>query len=351
MFYDLNIPWKPSDPHLPQTLAFLHELGYNTIALNHTISGKIPTDLTNPIPTQESLQSTHRATLDPIFKKNNCTILRRITLVLTEISHQNAKLASLASAYDLLALKVTDEKSLTQACGNLECDIITFDLTQRFPFYFFKHQKMLQVAIQAGKRLEICYSTGLMGDAKCRVNLISNATQLIRATKGRGLLMSSGGEGGGGGRMAASAAAGLRGPWDVINLAAVWGLGQERGFEAMSKEPRGIVVRGKLKRTGYRGAVDVIYGGEKPAAAFGKDAKEAAGKGKQKWKQGGQHKKDENQQQGQKRKAEGEVPSSESGEQPMSKRQQKKLAHAARVANGTAGPAATSSGPPAASAG
>lgn len=210
---------------------------------------------------------------------------------------------------------------------------------------------MLQVAIQAGKRLEICYSTGLMGDAKCRVNLISNATQLIRATKGRGLLMSSGGEGGGGGRMAASAAAGLRGPWDVINLAAVWGLGQERGFEAMSKEPRGIVVRGKLKRTGYRGAVDVIYGGEKPAAAFGKDAKEAAGKGKQKWKQGGQHKKDENQQQGQKRKAEGEVPSSESGEQPMSKRQQKKLAHAARVANGTAGPAATSSGPPAASAG
>lgn len=214
---------------------------------------------------------------------------------------------------------------------------------------------MLQVAIGAGKRLEICYSMGLMGDAKCRVNLISNATQLIRATKGRGLLMSSGGEGGGGGgRMAASAAAGLRGPWDVINLAAVWGLGQEKGFEAMSKEPRGIVVRGKLKRTGYRGAVDVIYGGEKPAVAFGKDAKEAAGaagKGKQKWKQGGQHKKDENQQQGQKRKAEGEVPSSESGEQPMSKRQQKKLAHAARVANGTAGPAATSSGPPAASAG
>lgn len=211
---------------------------------------------------------------------------------------------------------------------------------------------MLQVAIQAGKRLEICYSMGLMGDAKCRVNLISNATQLIRATKGRGLLMSSGGEGGGGGgRMAASVAAGLRGPWDVINLAAVWGLGQEKGFEAMSKEPRGIVVRGKLKRTGYRGAVDVIYGGEKPAVAFGKDAKEAAGKGKQKWKQGGQHKKDENQQQGQKRKAEGEVPSSESGEQPMSKRQQKKLAHAARVANGTAGPAATSSGPAAASAG
>lgn len=212
---------------------------------------------------------------------------------------------------------------------------------------------MLQVAIGAGKRLEICYSMGLMGDAKFRVNLISNATQLIRATKGRGLLMSSGGEGGGA-RMAASAAAGLRGPWDVINLAAVWGLGQEKGFEAMSKEPRGIVVRGKLKRTGYRGAVDVIYGGEKPAVAFGKDAKEAAGaagKGKQKWKQGGQQKKDENQQQGLKRKAEGEVPSSENGEQPMSKRQQKKLAHAARVANGTAGPAATSSGPAAASAG
>lgn len=92
-----------------------------------------------------------------------------------------------------------------------------------------------------------------MGDANARRNVISNATQLIRASRGRGLIMCSESKAG---------AVGLRGPWDAINLAAVWGLGQEKGYEGMSKETRGVVVRAKLKRTGYRGAVDVVYGGE-----------------------------------------------------------------------------------------
>lgn len=94
-----------------------------------------------------------------------------------------------------------------------------------------------------------------MGDGQGRRNLISNATQLIRATRGgRGLIISS----------EAKVAAACRGPWDAINLAAVWGLGQERGYEAMSKEARAVVVAAQLKRTSYRGVVNVVYGGEKP---------------------------------------------------------------------------------------
>jgi ribonuclease P/MRP protein subunit RPP1 len=57
---------------------------------------------------------------------------------------------------------------------------------------------------------------------------------------------------------------GLRGPWDVVNMAHVWGLGQERGREALDKEARACVVAARMKRTSYRGAVDVVYGGEKP---------------------------------------------------------------------------------------
>ena len=45
MFYDLNVPWSANDAQLPRTLAFLQELGYNVVALNHTISGKLPADL------------------------------------------------------------------------------------------------------------------------------------------------------------------------------------------------------------------------------------------------------------------------------------------------------------------
>lgn len=45
MFYDLNVPWSANDTKLPRTLAFLQELGYNVVALNHTISGKLPANL------------------------------------------------------------------------------------------------------------------------------------------------------------------------------------------------------------------------------------------------------------------------------------------------------------------
>ncbi|KAK4498744.1 hypothetical protein PRZ48_009254 [Zasmidium cellare] len=237
-FYDLNIPWQPTDD-VSRTLAFAQELGYSVVALNHTISGKLPADLKSPIP-------------DPLPAKDaptKLTVLRRVTLVLTE-THQNARLAALAKEYDLLALRPIDERTLQLACGSLDCDIISLDMTQRLSF-FFKY-KTLSEAIKSGKRFELSYSQGLLGDATARRNLISNATQLIRASRSRGLIITSESKAG---------AVGLRGPWDAINLAAVWGLGQERGHEGMSKEARGVVVRAKLKRTSYRGVVDVVYGG------------------------------------------------------------------------------------------
>jgi ribonuclease P/MRP protein subunit RPP1 len=69
MFYDLNVDYNPStsDADLSKTLAFLSEcmliqlyparlsyanlksVGYNVIALNHTISGRLPSDLVSLI--------------------------------------------------------------------------------------------------------------------------------------------------------------------------------------------------------------------------------------------------------------------------------------------------------------
>lgn len=45
MFYDLNVPWTATDTGLPTTLNFLHELGYNVVALNHSMTGKLPNEL------------------------------------------------------------------------------------------------------------------------------------------------------------------------------------------------------------------------------------------------------------------------------------------------------------------
>ena len=180
-------------------------------------------------------------------------ILRRCTLVLADPS-QNHRLASLAAAYDILALRPTNERALLQACQSLECDIISLDLSTRFPFYF-KH-KTCSLALQRGIRFEICYAAGVLASdgGASRRNLISNATQLIRATRGRGIVISS----------EARNALACRGPSDVVNLAVLWGLSQERGVEAIGRESRNVVVQAELKRRSFRGVIDVVYGGEKP---------------------------------------------------------------------------------------
>lgn len=218
-------------------------MGYNVLALSHTLSGKLPGELICPIPTKL-----------PFNIPSKLQVLRRCTLILSDPS-QNHRIASLASTYDILALRPTNEKTLQQACQSLECDIISLDLTERLEYHF--KMKMLSQAVERGIKIEICYAPGVLAtDSNARRNVISNATQLIRATRGRGLIVSSG----------AQQAVACRGPADIINLAAVWGLGQEKGKEAVSHLARSVVVSAQLKRNGFRGAVDVVYGGEKPEA-------------------------------------------------------------------------------------
>ena len=202
-----------------------------------------------------------------------------------------------------------DEKTLQLACGSLDCDIISLDLSQRFQFHF--KFKTLSEAIKLGKKIEICYGQGLLGDSQGRRNLISNVTQLIRATRARGLIISS----------EAKAAVACRGPWDAINLAAVWGLGQEKGYEAMTKEARSAVVGAQLKRTSFRGVVNMVYGGEKPTP----EAKAAIVEQGKAAKQKAANEKAAN---GQKRKSEalGSDVNDSSSSVPMSKTQLKKRA-------------------------
>ena len=50
----------------------------------------------------------------------------------------------------------------------------------------------------------------------------------------------------------------------MINLATVWGLSQEKGKEALTKLARHVVVSAQLRRTSFRGVIDVVYGGEQP---------------------------------------------------------------------------------------
>jgi ribonuclease P/MRP protein subunit RPP1 len=241
MFYDLNLPYptttNPSE--ISRTLSFSAELGYNCVALTRILSGKVPPNVTN----------------DAITHPPNITIpksmnlLTRITFHISDPS-QNHRLSSLQTAYNIVALRPTNEKALTLCCQSLECDLISLDLSVRLPFIL--KFKAMAAALQRGIRFEICYAGGVLGGGtEARRNLISGATALIRATRGRGIIISS----------EAKSALGLRGPWDLVNLAAIWGLSQERGKEAVCEEARKVVQLARLKRESFRGVVDVVFGG------------------------------------------------------------------------------------------
>lgn len=143
-----------------------------------------------------------------------------------------------------------------------------------------------------------------MGTSDQRRNLIQNVGNLVRVTRGRGLFISS----------ECRDVLAVRGPADVVNLAAVWGLGQERGVEAVTTEARKVVVNAGIKRTSYRGVVDVIYGGEKVDKK-----KEPANDGK----------KGKQPQENKRKFAEMNVVANV-GDKPLSNRQKKKLAKEAR---------------------
>jgi ribonuclease P/MRP protein subunit RPP1 len=162
------------------------------------------------------------------------------------------RLADIRPNYDIIALRPVDEKTLSQAAFLTDADIISLDLTRRYLFPF--KQKTLMLAVEKGVKIELCYSPGLVGDEHVRRLMIQNASALIKATRGRGIIISS----------EAAGALGCRAPHDLVNLATVWGLKQDRAVEAVAEQCRMAVAASQLRKRSFRGAIDVVYGGEKP---------------------------------------------------------------------------------------
>ncbi|OBT54050.1 hypothetical protein VE04_04872 [Pseudogymnoascus sp. 24MN13] len=241
MLYDLCIPWTNDTQSLQRVLSFLSELNYSVIALDHSITGAIPSKIVSPVPSPA-----------PFPTPPNLKILTRCTITLSDPSH-NHRLPSLAQAYDILAVRPTTEKAFLAACLTLtDAALISLDLTQRFPFHF--RPKPLMTAVKRGVRIELCYSQALQGGSVDRRNVIMNVQSIVRARQGGGLVVEQ--------RSKKRA-----GP-----------------VEAQTINPRSVVVNETIKRTGFRGVVDVVDGGRKPESekAISKEAANGQANGKRK---------------------------------------------------------------------
>ncbi|KAI6254586.1 hypothetical protein MCOR29_008592 [Pyricularia oryzae] len=305
MIYDLNINWAPSTTAsaLEVTLRQAAILGYDVVAINHTINKlPIPSPITNPLPLVPE-------------SKTLPTVLRRATVQYAD-PRDNHRLDAVAAAFDILAVRPMNEVAFNHACVNLaEPSILTLDLAANLGFYF--RPKSVMAAVRRGVRIEICYTQGIGArDSRARALFVANLVGLFRASKGRGLIVSSG--------AAAGSPRLLRAPADVVNLLAVWGMGTERGLDTLSGNPRGVVVNEGIKRSAFRGVIDVVHGaGALDCHGKGSDAAGTVA-GEKKENQGG------NKEKGLKRKNGEQTGAGD--DQKLSKRQAKKQKQQSQVA-------------------
>ncbi|PHH83713.1 hypothetical protein CDD82_4675 [Ophiocordyceps australis] len=302
MLYDLNIPWSPSTPadRLIQTLSFAASLGYATVALNHVLELPLAAHPKSPF-AKLALDGSATAPKLP-------NILHRATVPLVDASSSNFHLPALAAIYDLVAVRPLSEWAFQHACLSLDVPLIALDLTTHFPYYF--RPRPCMAAVDRGVRFEISYAQLLNADARGRANFIANLSALVRVTRGRGFILSS----------AAPDALSMRAPADAVNLMSVWGLASEKGLEGFRSLPRSLVVNEGIKRSGFRGVVDIVQVASVPDAAATKSVQNDSSTATIKSNNGQKRKGDDGQ----------DAP------QALSKRQAKKMRRAERQQQSTA---------------
>jgi ribonuclease P/MRP protein subunit RPP1 len=77
----------------------------------------------------------------------------------------------------------------SQACSSLDVEIISLELWQRLPFKL--KPAVLKAALSRGVFFEVCYAPALR-EPSARRHLFANAQALVRATRGRNIIVSSG---------------------------------------------------------------------------------------------------------------------------------------------------------------
>ncbi|RSH91304.1 hypothetical protein EHS25_009603 [Saitozyma podzolica] len=160
---------------------------------------------------------------------------------------------SILREYDILSCYPTNEKAMQLACTDLsnpgpnQLSIITLPLHER-PFHFRLNRKQVKQAQRNGVVFEILYSAALFPSPnipaetarRWRQNFMTNTREIIRITSGKGVIFSSGPGG---------SVDGLRGPLDVVNLAAVLGMPANLAKDSVSLNPKMVLLKAQARRT------------------------------------------------------------------------------------------------------
>jgi RNase P/RNase MRP subunit p30 len=221
MFYDLRIPHD----HSQQIVNRAIELEYDAYALDQVVEAK---NLKKLKPPAAESASDFIAIDSNIVDAVNDEPKRysRITIVLE--NNTNLQLSHLK--YDIIAVQPTTEKAFIACCSNADIDLISLEFDSRLPFYI--KSSSVSLAMSKGIYFEISYAAAI-SDLNARKSLAINSKNLIRATKGKNIIISSN----------AQNAMQLRGPNDLMNLYSLFGLNPDKAKAALSKTCRSLLLQ------------------------------------------------------------------------------------------------------------
>jgi len=248
-----NVTYSPTQiSAIENRVDLLVHLGYTVIAFNQIEHKKID-------------PKTHVNVLDPLLvllrKRPGIVFLKRLTIILDEDSEKGFGLTngniSLVQPYDLLALAPTTTATFSLAClthslpSSLTAHIIALPLTLPRLSFHLKHT-LVRTAIRNGAVFEIGYVGALGGEsdtyigvgeggAGAKRNWWAAAREVVRVTKGKGIIVSGG----------VGAEADLRAPRDIGNLITLLGLAPNLAHDTSTTTPKSLVLRAQTRKT-YR---------------------------------------------------------------------------------------------------
>uniref|UniRef100_A0A3Q2VZB2 Ribonuclease P protein subunit p30 n=1 Tax=Haplochromis burtoni TaxID=8153 RepID=A0A3Q2VZB2_HAPBU len=239
VFMDLNVSFLPDRSDLRSVVETAAHLGFSTIALNYVFepTAKKKQEIPTPTPIDELIDQL------PVVQGRSrpIRVLNRLTVVMSDASHFRPN-APEYRRFDLLAVQPTSEKLFHAACMVYDIDIICVPMTEKLPFFF--KRAPINGAIDRGVVFEVSYSAAIR-DSTMRRYTIANAVSLMESCKGKSVILSS----------AAQKALELRGPYDVTNLALLFGLSDGDAKEAVSSTCRAALLHAETRRT----ASGIIY--------------------------------------------------------------------------------------------
>ncbi|KAH9492719.1 Ribonuclease P protein subunit p30 [Bulinus truncatus] len=239
-YCDFNLKWQTKEK-LIGLVEVSVELGYESVVVNNHIQslqgskGKKQIEKSFITPPSEILLE--EKTINSLQCHGKpIEQLSRLTAVLQDASNTHRLGNPDILVYDILAVQPTDEKTFQLACKTLEVDVICLNFTENLGFSL--KRQLLNLAASRGIHFEIIYSPAL-ASSQVKRNVISNALSLVKAICGKNIIISSGAE----------QPIDLRSPYDVINLARLFGLNHSQAKDALCKNCRAVLMHAKSRKT------------------------------------------------------------------------------------------------------